>query len=340
MINSRKVFSYFGIFLLASIFANGVCYFYYSPVLETANYEKFTGAKNVPSDHNLRGIEGYGNIIIDENGFNNQVDFAMDEAEILFIGSSQTEAQQVNAKENYVSLINQEYSATKAYNLGISGETFSSTFFRIVPLKENFPNAKMFVFEINKMPSLEDLQQIEMLLSEDKIDNMPGKAMSWMNNNPVTLKAMSMFPMIRLLKYQYVQWKEKTNGNTKAIPESTLDADAYKQELRRVLLLGKEKAGTTEIIIFNLAHTRLNKAGDVEIIPDQGENEIFQKVCSDISMTYIDMAGPFTTAYQREHVLPYGFLNSPIGTGHLNRYGHRIIADTMETVLKDERYIK
>ena len=65
LINSRKVFSYFGIFLLASIFANGVCYFYYSPVLETANYEKFTGAKNVPSDHNLRGIEGYGNIIIE-----------------------------------------------------------------------------------------------------------------------------------------------------------------------------------------------------------------------------------------------------------------------------------
>ena len=334
MVKIRNVFSYFSIFLLATILVNGICYFYYSPAIQTANHEKFTDLKNIPSAHNPHGVEGYGNISIDENGFNNQVDFAMDEAEILFIGSSQTEAQHVNAKENFVSLIHQEYPAARAYNLGISASTFSSTFFRIMPLREKFPRAKVFVFEINVMPSLADLQQMEKLLSEDDI---PEKDISWKNGN-MALKAIGTIPICRLLWRQYDH--HRRNDTAKVIQSGDFDTDAYEQELRRVLLLGKEKAGTTEIIIFNLAHTRLNKAGDVEIIPDQGENEIFQKVCSDINMTYIDMAEPFTEAYQSKHVLPYGFLNSPIGTGHLNRYGHCIIADTMETVLKDGGYIK
>lgn len=334
MIQGKKIFYYLGIFLLASIAANGICYFYFNIPIQIANHEKFTSSKYVPSDHNWQGTEGYGIFSIDANGFNNQVDFPMDEAELLFIGSSQTEAQQVNAKENYVSIINQEYPVAKAYNLGISAEKFSTTFFRIKPLKEKFPNVKVFVFEMNAMPSLADLQNIEMLLSKDSIDDIPEKeTLHWTKNNPVTRKALEFVPMFDLLKSKY--GKDKTKA-----AQSTLNADAYEQELRRVLLLGKEKAGSTEIIIFNLAHTKLNKAGDVEIIPDQGENEIFQKVCSDISMTYIDMAEPFTEAYQSKHVLPYGFLNSPIGTGHLNQYGHRIIADTLEKVLKDGGYIR
>lgn len=340
MIKGKKIFYYFGIFLLASLVANGICYFYYNIPISTANHEKFTSAKYVPSDHNVQGTEGYGNISIDANGFNNQVDFAIDEAEILFIGSSQTEARQVDTNKNYVSIINQEYPAAKAYNLGISGEKFSSIFFRIKPLKEKFPHAKVFVFEMNAMPSLADLQNIETLLSEDNIDNMPGKAMGWRNNNPVMLKATEMIPIVRLLKWNYFLTQERKKDETKGELKIELDADAYEQQLRRVLLLGKEKAGTTEIIIFNLAHTKLNQAGDVEIIPDKGENEIFQKVCSDISMTYIDMAEPFREAYKKEHVLPYGFLNSPIGTGHLNQYGHRIIANTLEKVLKDGAYIR
>ena len=52
------------------------------------------------------------------------------------------------------------------------------------------------------------------------------------------------------------------------------------------------------------------------------------------------MSVPFTESYRRKHVLPYGFLNSRIGTGHLNIYGHRIIADSLEKILEDGAYIR
>lgn len=331
----KKLFSYFGIFLLASFVANGICYFYYSPAIQIANHEKFTDLKNVTSNHNPHGDEGYGNISIDENGFNNQVGFDIAEARLVCIGSSQTEAQHVKSDENYVSLINQAYPDARAYNIGISASTFSSTFVRMTPLKEKFPVAEAFIFEINALPpSLENLRQMEQILVADRIEE---KDISWKNGN-VILKAVGTIPLCRLLWRQYDHHRK--NANAKPPENTALDTDAYEYYLRRVLSLGKEKAGNTRLIIFSLPKTNLAKDGAVEIAQDLGKNEIFKKVCADLDIAYVDMASPFKAAYAEEHVLPYGFLNSPIGTGHLNIYGHRIIADTLAKVLRNGEYIK
>ena len=118
------------------------------------------------------------------------------------------------------------------------------------------------------------------------------------------------------------------------------NVESYEYYLRRVLSLGKKKAGNTDIVIFYLARTKLDKNGEIEISEDDGQNAIFKKACKDIGINYLDMAEPFTESYRREHVLPYGFLNSRIGTGHLNIYGHRIIADSLEKILEDGAYIR
>ena len=59
MISGRKLFFYFGVFVLATLVANGICYFYYSPAIQIENHEKFTDLKNITSNHNPHGDEGY-----------------------------------------------------------------------------------------------------------------------------------------------------------------------------------------------------------------------------------------------------------------------------------------
>lgn len=334
LISGRKLFFYFGVFVLATLVANGICYFYYSPAIQIENHEKFTDLKNITSNHNPHGDEGYGNITIDQNGFNNQSKFPIEDSRIVCIGSSQTEAQHVGSNENFVSIINQEYPEAKAYNVGISASTFASTFFRITPLKEKFPNAHVFIFEINNMPSLEDLKRMEKILSEN---NVPEKDISWKNGNFI-LKAMGTIPLCRLLWKQYDH--QRKNADSKPVKKECFDCESYEYYLRRVLSLGKKKAGNTDIVIFYLARTKLDKNGEIEISEDDGQNAIFKKACKDIGINYLDMAEPFTESYRREHVLPYGFLNSRIGTGHLNIYGHRIIADSLEKILEDGAYIR
>ena len=39
------------------------------------------------------------------------------------------------------------------------------------------------------------------------------------------------------------------------------------------------------------------------------------------------MSDRFLKEFNEGYILPYGFVNSTVGSGHLNRYGHAMIAD-------------
>ena len=40
--------------------------------------------------------------------------------------------------------------------------------------------------------------------------------------------------------------------------------------------------------------------------------------------------------YKTRHILPYGFLNTKVGYGHLNRYGHEVIAKRLAKEIKHQ----
>jgi hypothetical protein len=55
----------------------------------------------------------------------------------------------------------------------------------------------------------------------------------------------------------------------------------------------------------------------------------FSSACDQNGFTLINMAQSFLQTYDKDHVLPYGFINTAVGTGHLNKYGHRMIAQEL-----------
>ncbi len=46
------------------------------------------------------------------------------------------------------------------------------------------------------------------------------------------------------------------------------------------------------------------------------------------------MGARFLREYEENHLLPYGFANSAVGKGHLNRYGHAMIADELYKLME------
>jgi hypothetical protein len=40
----------------------------------------------------------------------------------------------------------------------------------------------------------------------------------------------------------------------------------------------------------------------------------------------MDMTDAFIAEYNEKYLLPHGFSNTAVGTGHLNKTGHRLIA--------------
>ncbi len=327
-----KLLKYGGAFLLATLAMNGACYFYYSPAIQMPNYEKYTAFRMQTGDHNVIGTEGYGSITIDGNGFNNDGDFDFRDAKMLFVGSSQTFAEYVSTSENFVSLLNQKNPDAKAYNLGVSGSDFATTFFRIEPLIENFPNSTALAFEIRaNLPSLEELNEIDKVFKNGDIPDQDAFAKT---GNFIVRFGRSL-PLRRILLKQYNDSKkEKTTHITTDCDENPFDAEAYRMKLDDVLMKGREKAAGRKIVIFFLPYYELQKDGSLLASTDSLKEGIFRQVCEEHDILYISMEKPFMEAYRTRHILPYGFSNSLMGKGHLNAEGYAIMAEVFASEIR------
>ena len=48
-----------------------------------------------------------------------------------------------------------------------------------------------------------------------------------------------------------------------------------------------------------------------------------------------EVRGVEVEEYENEAVLPYGFTNTSIGSGHLNKNGHAMIAESLYEIIKE-----
>ncbi len=62
---------------------------------------------------------------------------------------------------------------------------------------------------------------------------------------------------------------------------------------------------------------------------------IFKQACEDNGIVFLDTTEAFLQLYYEEQVLPNGFCNTAIGVGHLNQYGHRIIAQLLTALIEE-----
>ena len=83
-----------------------LCVFYYNSARAITNRDAFTTHKNIPNHKVYYGSEGFGISQTNEYGFYNDGSVTFDSANIVCIGSSQTEAIQVSEKDKYVYMLN------------------------------------------------------------------------------------------------------------------------------------------------------------------------------------------------------------------------------------------
>ena len=321
-------------FIGAIFVANCLCYFYYSPAVQTENIERYTDLKNEPSGHNPICTEGYGHIIIDGNGFSNADLFPYHEAEVLCVGSSQTEGSNVNWDENYVYLLNNKAHVIKAYNLGVSAQTFATSFYRIKALKDNFPACRTIIFEINALPSNSELLTMKEFMEKGEV---PTKDLSWKKGN-FALQVVGRIPLCRLLWSQYASYR-KGKETSKAPTKTAVKQDAednYYELAEDVLRLAKQQAGETKIMLFYLPVLTIGHDGNLVVEPKKGKLSDLQAACEEQGIIFVDMGTTIIEHYTNERILPYGFGNSKVGFGHLNPQGHKMIADTLYTTFLKE----
>lgn len=317
--------------LISLVLLSGFCWFYYNTPIHYKNETYSTDYKWEKNSVAIKATEGFAYSKIDENGYSNAYVPKKDDVDILVMGSSHTEGFNVNYDENFTYVLNELFTKAEedlyAYNIGISGHTIIRCFRNLENAINEFKPQKYIVIETdNVTPDVASLRS----LAEGTFPVLE-------SHNTGLIYHLQKNDYLRLLHSQLSNFISKNEDI-----ETTKDADNisdYEYYLNEMFKRGREIAENAgcELIVFNNANVDIDSNGNVIEQTTTQKSLIFEKLCNDNGITYIDMHKPFSEYYNETYRLPKGFTNTKVGIGHLNQYGHKVIANTLFDVMTKEK---
>lgn len=323
-------------FVFAFICANILSYFYYFSAKAITNWEGYTTSKHqVNLKHNFYGVEGFGITSMDSNGFNNDGTVQPAETNIICIGSSQTEALQVNTSYNYVSTLNKLETGFKAYNLGVSAQFLNKSLYRLPLIPQYFSSCKIIVAETPWFPTLTETEEIIKIL---ETDDVPINDLDW-KDKQLLMKVYRSLPLASVMNRQVslLRKVDSTMNSPQSIEQE--DLNVYEKKFGYALHLLRQKLKDIPILFVYLPKFQMERSGQITFIKEKKEC-VIRKVCSENNIVFISMEPSFYDAYEKYRVLPYGFRNSAVGKGHLNENGHRLVALKLASTIREKGWLQ
>lgn len=322
---------------------NVITYYYYSPPQKVLNAVQTT---DFILEKNYTGYimdEGMAKFSTDENGYNNDLSVDKNNIDILIMGSSHTLAYNVNRDENYASILHEKLKndselndCSEVYNIGMWGHIWYA-------LANDFNNAyrtyhpsKYVIMEIHDYLgfSIESLDEI--------INNeYPREGFA----NSKLLDTLRLFPYIQLAMHQMnnILIQNRSEGKTSKTSVVELNENDYKEYEKKLdeIIVNINKLlqdSHCKLILLYQPHLVLNKDGTANVVKLKDDYvSVFKDVCSRNNVIFCDMSIEFINYYNKNHQLPHGFLNTAVGEGHLNKYGHRIIGEELYRIIKEDQ---
>ena len=275
--------------------------------------------------------EGFAWIEMDQNGYNNLKCF--DSIDVLLMGSSHMEAVQISTEENVASRLN-ELLPYNTYNIGISSHSFTHCVNNLKSAIEVFKPQKYIVIETSSISPKFDAMN----------DVINGKLSSVGGPDSGIKRLIQYVPAAKPILNQVLEWANSSSKNSVGGGYSETDNITILSDQERQLVLYSflsiicddvEGTGITPIIMYHPSET-LSEDGSVQYKTNADDLKIFAKTCEDLGIIFVDMTSDFERMYEEEHILAHGFINTSVGTGHLNKYGHKAIAERLAEVIGGE----
>lgn len=302
---------------------NVICFFYERQVGWKDTPNGASRAIREPHSIIVHGTEGYSITKVDKNGYINPDKDLADEY-LLIMGSSHTQGKEISPDKKFSVLVNDSFRDDKylhTYNISCDGSYLPSQIKHFKAALEAFPGASIVVIEIASTDYAASV--IEQSLKQSEYD--PLDSAIWFEN-------MSMKDKIRIAVKDYIPMVSKIRKNIITIEEAKsvkdnqpIVLDQYKMVINKALQLIRSE---TDVPIVFVYHPGVIVNYDSSVSLEYSETwDIFEEACLQNGIDVIDTGEAFLECYENSKALPYGSLNTTLGTGHLNATGHKIIAD-------------
>lgn len=330
----RMLFKAVAAMMAAFVVLNLFCIFYYN--LPIHSYSETGSTDYVWGENKFysRGTEGFASGTIDENGFNNLRTFENGEIDVLVMGSSHMEAFNVAKDKNTTARLNEMFQnaglSLDAYNIGISGHPLIKCLNNLENAIDEFSPKEYVVIEAQSI-ALDSASMKKVL---------DGTLQPTEAHAGGIIGTLQRIPYLRLMYSQIknAQSADEAENDVAEKKEVVKNTDA-ENERNRLLdeLLSRtseicDTAGVKLIIFYNYKIDFDEQGQIVEQNNIEGI-ERFKTVCEKNNIIFVNMYDSFKANYYKTSKLPRGFSNTNVGEGHLNEEGHRVIAETLFSVI-------
>lgn len=274
--------------------------------------------------------EGVSYGVTDADGFINPE--VINNPDILFLGSSHLQAMNVMPEENMCALLNKRFNGEyRAYNMGISGHTI----YKVI----QYLDASLKIYQ--KAPKYIIIETSDVALSESAVTQaLSGEVKKTEVVDTGMIAQLQKVPYFRqmyhqldngMLKMLLPDNKKKPDdaaANTvQAVNQKpVIDEKPYDEVLGYLQKLEKEY--NTQIIVMFHPFEIINADGTIGF-SQADYAKVFSRYAEKHDIGFVDMTNDFEKMYYEEQHVPHGFATGETGVGHLNRYGHAAIAESL-----------
>jgi hypothetical protein len=334
----KQVLKIFLAGICAVIFLSILCLFYYRSSLYVKNASGVTDTVAEPYSTYCYATEGFGYGKMNNEGFQNEYDYHGQPITVLLAGSSQMEGFQVPQHLTASSLLNNFFNdEASVYNIAKGGNSFD------IQCK-NFERALGYYkpkFVVIETMTVQFPIAVLKKISENSVSknytgfNFLGFDITKVREG-IRKSPLKYLYYIRLAAKQInlLAAKEFPGGNSTGVFKETV-TEEYINEINRIIGQVSHAAQEHSVKPVILYHPALilNKDAFVTSSSDNEYLEAFMNACRENDVFFVDMTKVFMQEYENRHVLPRGFSNTHVGSGHLNRYGHKMIAEELYRII-------
>ena len=273
--------------------------------------------------------EGFSWNIMDGNGYNNESTF--EKVDVLLMGASDMEAGRLHQDESISFLLNTKYLPEyHSYNIAKSGHIIYFNVQNLQAAYEWFQPSRYVVIDIDNTELAIDSMNLVLNDQFPKAESVSDSFKKWIINY---------IPATANISKALKNWIGKS-PKAIAADSGNVDMEDYQTVLEEFLGYAKNimGGGTRLIILYHPSDYEVDENGMLRFDSDPEYDRLFEKVCSDHDIIFVNMKDEFARMYTEDHVLPHGFVNTVWGEGHMNRYGHEACAKALaETIDSLER---
>ena len=220
-----------------------------------------------------------------------------------------------------------------AYNIGMSSHTFLTCVGNLEAALEKYRPAKCVVMETARL-SFSDEGLAAAIDGETK--EIGGDGI-----RSLLRRALRRNTYLRLLYSRMKEFGGRSAGDVAEEAEEEVSAlpGLNDERLLDELLAKVSRTASdanVEVIIFYHPPTTVNQDGEIFFPDNPALSEQFARCCENNGIRFLDMRERFRSEYEKGYILPYGFSNTAVGVGHLNKYGHEMIAEELYRMIWEE----